>query len=435
MKVKVAAWSPARRSRVLDAFLHRPAFDPQAEKAAASLLDDIRHRGEAAILAACAQFDGVALRPSELRVTDGEIAEAVASVPETTRRHVREAHRRVTDFSRRSLRPDWETQTPHGGTLGEFFTPFERVGLYIPGGTAPLASTVVMTATLAQVAGVRQIVACTPCGKDKRVNPVVLYAMQVAGVTEVYRVGGIQAIGLMAFGTRRVQPVQKIVGPGGAYVTAAKRQVYGTVALDLVAGPSEIAILADAKANPAWVAADLLSQAEHGTGHEKALLVTDCPALAEAVAGELRRQAANLPRHKLIQGVAAAGGILLVTVPSLEQGLELVHEFAPEHFELMVANAAAWRRKVRCAGAVFVGPWTPESAGDFVAGPSHVLPTGGAAKRFSGLTVDDFRRRSSVVAFTRKDLQDALPTLEAFGAMEGLEAHARSARIRFAETP
>jgi len=433
MKVKVAAWSPARRSRVVESFIQRPAFDPKAQKAAAVVLEDVQRRGDAAVMAACAQFDGVALRASELRMTEAEIAAAVATVPETTGKHIREAHRRVTEFSRRSIRADWEMPTDRGGMLGEFFTAYERVGIYVPGGTAPLASTVIMTATLAQVAGVRQIVACTPCGKDKRVNPVVLYAMQLAGVTEVYRVGGIQAIGLMAFGGRHTEPVQKIVGPGGAYVTAAKRQVYGTVALDLVAGPSEIAVLADSKANPAWVAADLLSQAEHGTGHEKSLLVTDSPALAAGVEDELRRQSATLPRRKLVHGVAEAGGILLVTVPSLEDGMDLVNQFAPEHFELMVENAADWRRKVRCAGAVFVGCWTPESVGDFVAGPSHVLPTGGAAKRFSGLTVDDFRRRSSVVSYTREDLADALPTIEAFGAMEGLDGHARSARIRFTE--
>lgn len=433
MKVRVAAWSPARRSRVVESFLQRPAFDEQAERTAGELLIDIRRRGEAAVMAATAKFDGVSLRANELRLSDAEWSVAVASVPETTRRHVREAHRRVTEFSRRGLRQDWSMPTPRGGSLGEFYTPFERVGIYVPGGTAPLASTVVMTATLAQVAGVREIVACTPCGRDKQVNPVVLYAMQVAGVTEVYRVGGVQAIGLMAYGTKRNAPVQKIVGPGGAFVTAAKRLVYGTVALDLVAGPSEIAVFADSSADPAWAAADLLSQAEHGTGHEKALLVTDSPDVAGRVVAELSKQVATLSRRALVRKVADAGGVLVVTVPTLDDGMELVNRFAPEHLELMVRKAEAWRAKVRCAGAVFVGHWTPESAGDFVAGPSHVLPTGGAARLFSGLTVDDFRRRTSVVAYQEQDLRDALPTIEAFGAMEGLDGHARSARIRCAE--
>lgn len=434
MKVRVAAWSSARRSRVVESFLHRPAFDAQAERTAGELLADIHHRGEAAVMAAAAKFDGVSLRASELRVAPDEIEAAAATVPEALRGHVREAHRRVSEFSRKAMRQDWRMPTEFGGSLGEFFTPFERVGIYVPGGTAPLASTVLMTATLAQVAGVREIVACTPCGRDKRVDPVVLYAMQVAGVTEVYRVGGVQAIGLMAYGTRKTEPVQKIVGPGGAYVTAAKRLVYGTVALDLVAGPSEIAVLADASANPAWIAADMLSQAEHGTGHEKALLVTDSPRVAEAVVVELAKQAAKLSRRALIRKVAEAGGLLVVTVPSLAEGLDLVNQFAPEHLELMVADAAAWSAKVRCAGAVFVGAWTPEAAGDFVAGPSHVLPTGGAARRFSGLTVDDFRRRTSIVSYTEGDLRAALPTIEAFGAMEGLDGHARSARVRCLET-
>jgi histidinol dehydrogenase len=434
MKVRVAAWSSARRSKVVESFLQRPAFDEQAERTAGELLADIQRRGEAAVMAAAAKFDGVSLRATELRLTERELDSAIATVPETTRRHVREAHRRVTEFSRRGLRQEWRMPTAHGGSLGETYTPYERIGIYVPGGTAPLASTVVMTATLAQVAGVREIVACTPCRRDKCVNPVVLYAMQVAGVTEVYRVGGVQAIGMMAYGTQHAAAVQKIVGPGGAFVTAAKRLVYGTVALDLVAGPSEIAVLADASANPAWVAADLLSQAEHGTGHEKALLVTDSPPLADAVLGELAKQAAQLTRRALVRKVADAGGLLLVTVPSLEDGLDLVNRFAPEHLELMVKDAETWRAKVRCAGAVFVGHWTPESAGDFVAGPSHVLPTGGAARLFSGLTVDDFRRRTSIVAYTEADLRDALPTIEAFGAMEGLDGHARSARIRCAET-
>ena len=433
MKVRVATWSPTRRSKMIETFLSRPAFDEQAEVIARELLEDIRRRGDSAVMAAMAKYDGVVLRGTELRVSDKDIANAIETVPESTRRHVREAHRRVTDFARRSMRQGWSMPTANGGSLGEFFMPYERVGIYVPGGTAPLASTVIMTATLAQVAGVKEIIACSPCGRDKQINPVVLYAMQLTGVSEIYRVGGVQAIGLMAYGTRRNEPVQKIVGPGGTFVTAAKRLVYGTVALDLVAGPSEIAILADASAPPAWVAADLLSQLEHGTGFEKALMVTDSPELAEKVSEELVRQMRQLPRKALLRKSVAAGGLLLVNVPSLDDGMNIINRFAPEHLELMVENADAWCSKVISAGAVFVGNWTPESVGDFVAGPSHVLPTGGAAKLFSGLTVDDFRRRSSVVSYTETDLREALPTIEAFGAMEGLEAHAHSARIRCAK--
>ncbi|MDD5708460.1 MAG: histidinol dehydrogenase, partial [Kiritimatiellae bacterium] len=345
------------------------------------------------------------------------------------RRAVQEAHRRVRAFALAGLRKDWVMRTRHGGTLGERFLPLDRVGVYIPGGMAPLASTAVMTVTLAKVAGVREIVACTPCDKSKRVDPVLLYALRLAGATEVYRVGGIQAVGLMAYGTQTTRPVQKIVGPGGAYVTAAKRQVYGQVALDLVAGPSEIAVLADKSAKPAWVAADLLSQIEHGTGHERAMLVTDSAELAQAVCDELTFQVPQLSRAARIEP-ALPTGLLLVAVPSIEQGIALCNRFAPEHLELMVARPRRLLPRLTAAGAIFIGHWTPESAGDFAAGPSHVLPTGGAARMFSGLTVEDFRRRTSVVEYTREDLGEALPVIEAFGSIEGLDAHARAATIR-----
>ena len=434
MRVRIAAWSPTRRSRVVESFLQRDAFDPAAERTAQAVLEDVRMRGEAAIMAYCAKFEGVVLRALDLRVSESEIDAACAKIPEGTRRQVEEAHRRVADFARRSMRQDWSVETENGGRLGEFFQPLGRVGIYVPGGTAPLASTVVMTATLAQVAGVPEIVACTPCDRvTHEVNPVVLYAMRLCGVTEVYRVGGIQAIGLMAYGMRHAEPVQKIVGPGGAFVTAAKRLVYGTVALDLVAGPSEIAILADKSADPTWLAMDMISQAEHGTGHEKALLVTDDKDLAAAVDTAIHKAVLSAPRKKLIQKVADNGGLLIVTVSDLERGIDLIRSFAPEHFEIMVENPESILPKVRNVGAVFVGKWTPESAGDFVAGPSHVLPTGGAAKRFSGLTVEDFRHRTSLVQYTEADLKGALPVIEAFGALEGLDAHARSARVRFGQ--
>jgi histidinol dehydrogenase len=328
------------------------------------------------------------------------------------------------------MKRSWSMPTADGGRLGEMFTPLDRVGVYIPGGAAPLASTVLMTVVLARVAGVKEIVACTPCGRGGAVDPHVLYALQQAGATEVFRVGGIQAIGMMAFGTAACRKVRKIVGPGGAYVTAAKRQVYGHVALDLVAGPSEIAVLADDTADAAFVAADLLSQAEHGTGDEKALLVTDSAALAAAVRAELSRQAATLSRRAAVETVMAAG-MLIVVVPDLSVGMTLCNRFAPEHFEIMTRRPNLRLKDVRAAGAAFLGPWTPEAAGDFVAGPSHVLPTGGAAAMFSGLTVDDFLRRTSVVAFTKRDLERALPTIRAFAEVEGLDGHGRSAAIRF----
>jgi len=430
MKVRIETWARKKGSRVVARFLERPAFDEAAEASARKVLKAIRKDGNAAVVKFARQFDGVELTAGTLRVKRAEIARARDRVEPRIKNAIRESYKRVSAFARKGMKKDWQMPSPRGGTLGEQFKPLDRVGVYVPGGAAPLASTALMTATLAKVAGVPEIIGCTPCGPNKKVDPVLLYAMETAGVTEMYKVGGIQAIGLMAYGTKTIAPVQKIVGPGGTYVTAAKRQVYGDVALDMVAGPSEIAILADETADPRYVAADLLSQAEHGTGHEKALLVTSSERLARAVQEELVTQAALLSRQECV-GEVMKRGMLLVVTPNLDEGMDLINKFAAEHLELIVREPKSWLKRVQCAGAVFVGAWSPESVGDFVAGPSHVLPTGGTAALFSGLTVDDFRRRSSFIAFTRADLRDVVPVIEAFGEMEGLDAHARSARIRF----
>ena len=370
--------------RRIEAFNARPAFPEEAERAAAAALAEIRARGDAAVVELVAKFEGFrAPRASALRVDISKVSEQ--GLDAKLVKAVKDAHRRVLKFSKASLREAWSMPSPRGGRLGEFYSPMDRVGVYVPGGTAPLASTSVMTVTLAKAAGVKEIVACTPAGRDGKVNPVLLYALKLAGATEVYRVGGIQAIGMMAFGTRTCRKVQKIAGPGNAFVTAAKRQVYGYVAIDQVAGPSEIAVLADGSVDARWIAADLLSQAEHGSGWEKSLCVATSRKFAEKVRDEV----------------------------------------------LMTKDALKVMKGVRSAGAVFAGPWTPESAGDFVAGPSHVLPTGGAANMFNGLTPDDFRRRHSFVAFTRGDLAETAPTIAAFAAVEGLDGHGRAASIRF----
>lgn len=429
--VEIIPWSLRKPTKTVERFLARPAFSEAAEATAREVLAAIREQGDAAVLAAAKRFDGALLTTRELRVKERELRVATDAVPAQTKKAVQEAFRRVMTFARAGLREPWYIQTPGGGYTGEFYSPMDRVGVYVPGGTAPLVSTAIMTVTLAKAAGVKEIVACTPCGPDKCVNPVLLYALKLAGATEIYRVGGIQSIGLLAFGTKTVKPVQKIAGPGNAYVTAAKRQVFGYVAIDQVAGPSEIAILADASANPAWVAADLLSQAEHGSGHEKALLVTDSAALAQAVCDELSWQAGQLPRSAMVERVIEARGILLVVVPDLKEGMELVNRFAPEHYEIIAKNARALVNDVRAAGAVFVGEWTPEPVGDFIAGPSHVLPTGGAARMFNGLTADEFRRRHSFVEFTREDLLQTCKAIDIFAEVEGLAAHGRAASIRF----
>jgi histidinol dehydrogenase len=433
VQIRLVKWAPGARSTAVAEFLARPAFSSEAEAVARTVLDAIRERGDPAVAEFAREFDGVRLAPPKFAVTKPERLAATDDVDAEFKRAATEALSRVTKFSKAGLRKDWQILSPKGGMLGEFFVPLDRVGTYIPGGAAPLASSAIMTVALAKAAGVSEIVACTPPDKSGKVNPYVLYALDLAGATEVYRIGGIQAIGAMAFGTKTIGKVQKIVGPGGPYVTAAKRLVYGYVDLDLVAGPSEVAILADDTAQPSHIAADLLAQAEHGTGHEKALLVTPSAQLAYAVNNELLRQSSLLKRKKAVTKVLAEGTLIAI-VDNLDQGMELCNLFAPEHLELVVREPRLWLKKVRRAGAVFAGPWTPECAGDFVAGPSHVLPTGGTAAMFSGLTVDAFRRRTSFMSFTRADLQDVLPVIEAFARVEQLDGHARSAQVRFEKT-
>ncbi len=429
-EIQLVKWTPGKPALNVLAFFNRPAFLPEAEAVAREVLADVKTRGDAAVSDAVLKYNDQKLAPPKFLVTKAERMAVMDVVGASFKQAVQESIARVTRFSKSGMRPNWQILTPKGGAMGEQFMPLDRVGCYIPGGAAPLASTAIMTICLAKVAGVPEIVACTPADRSGKVNPYVLYALETAGATEIYRIGGIQAIGAMAYGTKTIKPVQKIVGPGGPYVTAAKRLVYGVVDLDLVAGPSEVAILADDTARPSHIAADLLAQAEHGTGHEKALLVTSSAPLAYEVQKEIALQAAALPESEALQRVLT-GGTMIVIVDNLDIGMELCNQFAPEHFEIIVREPRMWLKKVRRAGAVFIGPWTPECAGDFVAGPSHVLPTGGTAAMFSGLTVDAFRRRTSFISYTRADLQDVLPHIQAFADVEQLEAHGRSAKIRF----
>ena len=430
LPIPILKFSPHKEAPELARFLARPAIDPAAEETARRVLADIQAGGDKAVQKYTKEFNGIALAPAKFAVPKEERMAASEQVDLVFKRSASDIFARIVRFGKAGMRKDWSMATPKGGVLGEKFTPLARVGAYIPGGAAPLASTALMSLSLAKIAGVPEIVACTPCDKKGRIDPFLLHALEVAGATEIYRIGGIQAIGAMAYGTATIRKVQKIVGPGGPYVTAAKKLVYGAVDLDMVAGPSEIAVLADETAVPAHVAADLISQLEHGTGHEKALLVTPYMGMATKVLAEMERQIASLSRREAIERAAAAGALFVVT-DTLDTGMDLVNQFAPEHFEIMTKEPRRWLSKVKNAGAVFVGAWTPESAGDFVAGPSHVLPTGGTAAFFSGLTVDSFRKRTSVVAFTRADLIETLPLIEAMGRVEGLDGHARAASIRF----
>lgn len=429
--IKILPWSQTSPTEEVEAFLQRPAFDERAEAAAATCLEAIRKRGLPAVLEACQTFDNATLTAETIRVTEEELAAAEAACDETVKRAIHQAIERVEAFAKAGLRPDWTMPTPQGGRLGERYHAMDRVGVYIPGGTAPLASTSVMTVVLAKAAGVKEIVACTPSRGGLTVSAPLLYALQASGATEIYRVGGIQSIGMMAYGAG-IAPVQLIAGPGNAFVTAAKRQVYGAVAIDQVAGPSEICVLADQAGKAEWIAADLLSQAEHGSGHEKSFLVTDSQAFAEEVKAAVLKQTAVRNRKDIIERMMQNGGMLFAVVPNLKtDGVTLCNRFAAEHLELQVTDADAVLPHINCAGAVFVGYWTPESAGDFVAGPSHVLPTGGAARMFSGLTAETFRRRSSFVEFSKEDLAETREAIETFGRLEGLDAHAYAATVRF----
>ena len=404
-------------------------FDPVVEQRALEIIRAVQRRGDKALLHYTEKFDGAKLTPGKLRVGQAELAGAWRATDARTRKAIRLAKANVTLFAKRSLRKNWQARNAQGGVVGEKFDPFARVGVYIPGGTAPLASTTLMTVTLAKVAGCREIVACTPCGKDGQINTALLAALGQAGANEVYRVGGAQAIAAMACGTKTIRPVQKIFGPGNAYVVAAKRLLFGRVAIDLLPGPSEMFILADSSANPKFAAADLLAQAEHGSGDERVWFASNSKKLIADVQRELKRQLPALSRREFIRKALRKNG-WLIHVKSINDGIALANRIAPEHCELMLRKPGQAVKALTTVGAIFVGPWAPTVLGDYVAGPSHTLPTGGAGASFAGLTVDQFQRRTSVVKYSRPALAKSIETIRTFAEMEGLDAHGRSAEIR-----
>ena len=404
-------------------------FDPEIEQRARAILEAVQTRGDDALLEFTQRFDGAHLTADQLAVTSAELMAASLQADDSLRAAVAEAEANIARFAKKSRRKGWTATNSHGATVGEKFDPFQRVGIYIPGGTAPLVSTALMTVTLAKVAGCPEIVVCTPCGKDGAVNPALLFAARAAGATEIYRAGGAQAIAALAYGTQTIRRVQKVFGPGNAYVVAAKRLVVGHVAIDLLPGPSEVLVLADDTADPGFAAADLLAQAEHGSGHERVWLVTTSGSLLKNVEREMARQLPKLARRSFIEKALANNGWLIQT-KSVEDAVALVNQIAPEHCEIMARNARALSRDIVTAGAIFVGPWSPTVLGDYVAGPSHTLPTGGAGASFAGLTVDQFQRRTSVVEYRQTNLKKGLAAVTKFAELEGLDAHARSARIR-----
>ena len=404
-------------------------FDPEIEQRTRAILDAVQVHGDTALLEFTERFDGAKFAADRLMVSQAELFNASLAADESLRKAVAEAAKNITAFAKKSLRKNWRMKNSHGATVGEKFDPFQRVGVYIPGGKAPLASTALMTITLAKAAGCPEIVACTPCGRDGGINPALLFATRAAGATEIYRVGGAQAIAAMAYGTRTIRRVQKIFGPGNAYVVTAKRLLVGHVAIDLLPGPSELLVLADDAANPKFAAADMLAQAEHGSGHERVWLVTTSDKILEAVAKEITRQLPKLARREFIQRALHNNG-WLIQVKTLDDGLALANQLAPEHCEVMTRNPRKVSEGILTAGAIFLGGWSPTVLGDYVAGPSHTLPTGGAGASFAGLTVDQFQRRTSVVEYNRAALKKALPAVNKFAELEGLGAHGNSAEIR-----
>ncbi len=418
------------------------ALDRRAEASAAvrevvtGVVDAIRERGDAALLEFTAKFDGVQLTPTDLRVSEEDIAEAWAAAAVTptepgamsVKDALEASQRNVFEFARRSLRQDWSMTNEQGAEVGEVFHPFERVGIYVPGGTAPLVSTSLMTVTLAAAAGVPEIVVCTPCGRDGKVNAALLAALKLAGATEVYKVGGAQAIAAMAFGTATIRPVAKIFGPGNSYVVEAKRQTFGVVSIDLLPGPSEVMILADRSGDPRMLAADVLAQAEHGKDSQAGFVTNDA-SLLDAVIAEVDRQAETLSRQAMLRPVLEKG-VFFILVPSMSAGADLVNAYAPEHLCLVVEDEAAILPRIRTAGAIFLGNSSPVAVGDFLAGPSHTLPTGGAGKSFPGLTADMFQRRTSIIRLNKESCTKSEPIVRAFAVMEGLDAHGNSVRVR-----
>lgn len=392
----------------------------------ADILQDVRKNGDQAVLAYCAKFDKAEL--DTLEVSKQEIEEALTLVEPAFLEILKEAAANIRAFHSRQVRNSFVMADKPGIVLGQKVTPIEKVGVYVPGGTAAYPSTVLMDTIPAKIAGCPQIVMVTPPGKDGKINPAILAAASIAGVDKIFKVGGAQAIAALAYGTESIPKVDKIVGPGNAFVAEAKKQVFGMVSIDMIAGPSEILVIADGKSNPVHVAADLLSQAEHDK-LASAVLVTDSEELAEAVSQELERQLPCLPREEIARASIENNGKIIVA-DTLMKGIEIANEIAPEHLELMVDDPFAYLDAVKNAGSIFMGRSCPEALGDYFAGPNHTLPTSGTARFSSPLSVDDFVKKSQFSYYTADALASVADKIAAFAEKEGLRAHGRSVTIR-----
>jgi len=427
--MRILRYTQKNFSSAIKKFDRRSAPPAGVESIVKDILEDVEKRGDKALIELSNRFDKAGFKTAkDLRVSDAELAAADDAVDAKTKRAIAASRKNVIAFAKRSLRKDWSGKNAQGAEVGERYLPFERVGIYVPGGSAPLVSTSNMTVCLAAAAGCPEIVVMTPPGPDGTVNPALLYALKEAGATEVYRVGGAQGMAAMSLGTKTIKPVLKVYGPGNSFVVEAKRQLFGVVAVDLLPGPSEVVVLADKSGKAKFIAADMLAQAEHG-GDSIMGFITDSEELLEEVTAEVDRQIKLLSRQAQLKK-ALRDGAWAILVESLDQGVQLVNDFAPEHLSLITRREKTILPKITTSGAIFLGNYSPVAVGDFLAGPSHELPTGGAGKSFPGLTVDMFQRRTSIVKLDRDSIKKSAPIVEEFARVEGLDAHGRSASIR-----
>lgn len=419
----------SRRNILADLLKRDPNNYSSYEDTVKTIVNEVKERGDAAVFEYTRRFDGAEITPSNIRVTDAEIQEALALVEPQLLTVMKRAMKNIREYHEKQKQYSWFDSKPDGTILGQKVTPLASVGVYVPGGKAAYPSSVLMNIIPAEVAGVDRIVMVTPPGKDGKVNPVTLIAAHLAGATEVYKAGGAQAVAALAFGTESIPKVNKIVGPGNIFVALAKKAVYGHVSIDSIAGPSEILVLADDSANPRFIAADLLSQAEHDE-LASAILVTTSMELAEQVSKEVDGFAATLSRKEILEKSLDNYGYILVA-DSMEDAIATANEIASEHLEIVTRNPFEVMTKIQNAGAIFLGEYSSEPLGDYFAGPNHVLPTNGTAKFFSPLSVDDYIKKSSIIYYSKEALEPIHKDIEAFAEAEYLTAHANSIRVRF----
>ncbi|WP_312652860.1 histidinol dehydrogenase [Aminipila sp.] len=420
--IKILKYSDTNNANIFA----REIFSSGVEETVSVIIKNVKEKKDSALLEYCAKFDGTA--PEYLEVSQNEIQEAFDSIDEKFISILRKAAENITAFHRRQVCNSFILNETNGIVIGQKVIPLDKVGLYIPGGTATYPSSVLMNCLPAKLAGVKEIIMVTPA-KSGQINPIILVAAKIAGVDRIFKIGGAQAVAALAYGTETIPKVDKIVGPGNAFVAEAKKQVFGMVDIDMIAGPSEILVVADKTCNPKYMAADMLSQAEHDK-MASAVLVTDCPELAEAVSLEIERQLALLPREEIARTSIENNGKIIIT-NTIETAIEIANAIAPEHLELCVDNPFDYLDSIRHAGSVFMGKNCPEALGDYFAGPNHTLPTSGTARFSSPLSVDDFVKKYQYTYYTKDALSKVADDIAYFAEKEGLSAHARSVSVRF----